>query len=94
MTIQDDRTPDQKATHHVLVLGTDSFLSGWGGARGGASYAAWACTPQDADRVYAWVSGRSDMKRVRVVGNGYRPGRHCAHLHIYVVDDGHRALEA
>jgi hypothetical protein len=34
------------------------------------------------------------MKRVRVVGSDYRPGRYCAHLHIYVVKEGHRALEA
>jgi hypothetical protein len=31
--IEDDRTPEQKQTHRVLVLGTDSFMSGWGQAR-------------------------------------------------------------
>jgi hypothetical protein len=92
--IEDDRTPEQKQTHRVLVLGTDSFMSGWGQARNGASYAAWACTSADAHKVLAWVESRSEMKRVRVVGSDYRPGRYCAHLHIYVVKEGHRALEA
>jgi len=41
-TYIDDRTTDQHATHRLAVIGTDSFMSGWGGAEGGASYAGWA----------------------------------------------------
>ena len=33
MKIQDDRTPEQKATHTILIIGTDSFMSGWGGSQ-------------------------------------------------------------
>tara|TARA_Y100000310_G_scaffold342071_1_gene443608 strand:- start:546 stop:833 length:288 start_codon:yes stop_codon:yes gene_type:complete len=94
MTLKDDRTPAQHKTHTWLVVGTDSFMSGWGGAAGGLSYAAWACRHEDLDRVYNWVDDRDEMKRVRVVSEyerNYRPSG-CAHLHIYVVDPGHRAL--
>ena len=94
MKIQDDRTLEQKATHTVLIIGTDSFMSGWGEAKGGASYAAWACEPKDAPQVLAWVERRTDMKRVRVVYGDYRPNSQlCAHLHIYVVDDNHPAKQ-
>ena len=43
----DDRTPDEIKTHIWIVAGTDSFLSGWGEAKGGVSYAGWACKYND-----------------------------------------------
>jgi len=89
MIREDDRTPEQMVTHRNLVIGTDSFMSGWGGAAGGASYAAWACEDRDVSTVLAWVESRREMKRVRVTCDPYRPGSACAHLHIYVVDDDH-----
>ena len=90
--IQDDRTQAQRKTHTWLVVGTDSFMSGWGEAKGGLSYAAWACMPEDRHAVYSWVTMRGDMKRVREVcdypDNPYRPNRRCVHLHIYVTQKG------
>lgn len=91
MQIQDDRTEAQKATHCVLVVGTDRFLSGWGKASGGVSYAAWACRVDDESRVLRWVESRKDLNRVRVVGKDWRP-RGNGHTHIYVVDADHPAL--
>lgn len=97
MIIKDDRTPEQRKTHAYLVVGTDSFLSGWGGAEGGASYAAWACEDKHVEKVEAWVRARDEMKRVRVVCEDeekpYRPNPDiCAHLHIYVVEADHVSL--
>ena len=89
----DDRTKKQKKTHTWLIIGTDSFLSGWGEAQGGASYAAWACKPEHRSQVLDWVSNRSDMRRVRETTEPYYPHKCCVHLHIYVVDDKHRALQ-
>ena len=95
MIIEDDRTEEQKKTNPVLIVGTDSFLSGWGGAAGGVSIAAWACTEGDQGRVESWVRHRSDMKRVRVAyDNGkqrYRPSGK-GHLHIYFVGPDHPAI--
>jgi len=88
---KDDRTPEQKKTHRSIIVGTDSFMSGWGGAQGGLSYAGWACEPDVKDRVFNWVARRSEMKRVREVYGDYRP-RGCKHLHIYVVGPDHPAL--
>ena len=95
MKLVDDRTPEQRQSHRWLVVGTDSFMSGWGEAKGGVSYAAWACKSEHRSQVFAWVESRSDMKRVREVfetnGSPYRPsGR--GHCHIYVVDENHPAL--
>lgn len=95
MKIVDDRTEEQKKTHPWLIVGTDSFLSGWGGAKGGVSIAAWACKEEDRREVLRWVSNRSDMKRVREsYDNGkdrrYRPSG-AGHCHIYFVDDNHCA---
>lgn len=91
MELVDDRTPEQKKSHKWLIIGTDHFMSGWGTASGGKSYAAWACEEKHKDKVFDWVSGRSDMKNVREVYGSYYP-RSCAHCHIYVVEDNHPAL--
>ena len=92
MIMQDDRTPEQKQTHRYLVIGTDKFLSGWGRATGGVSYAAWACeTHSDSETVYRWVKSRADMRRVRTNYGDYRP-RGVGHCHIYVAKPGHPAL--
>ena len=73
MVIVDDRTEAQKKTHSLIVVGTDTVLSDWGQARNGASFAGWACTYDVLDRVHRWVSHRSDMIRVRIVGADYKP---------------------
>ena len=94
MRIQDDRTPEQRATHQYLVIGTDRFMSGWGKAEGGASYAAWACGDYAAMKeCMEQVERRSDMRRVRDTIDTptapYRPkGR--GHCHIYVWRRGQR----
>jgi hypothetical protein len=84
MTIfKDDRTEEQKSTHRLAVVGTDSFMSGWGDAAAGASYAGWAFKDGDYGACLAWVDRRSDMRRVRVVTlEGYKPN--AAHTHIYI----------
>lgn len=87
--IQDDRTPDQKLTHTVVIGGTDRFMSGWGHAAGGTSVAGWACRPEDAKTVLEWVERRGDMKRVRQLGSRPRG----THVHIYVVDESHPSVE-
>ena len=90
MQRKDDRTEAQQQTHTILVVGTDRFLSGWGAAKGGLSYAAWACTWEQADTMRQRIAGRTDMMRVRTVidkpGNRYAPKAPCKHLHIYVAD--------
>lgn len=86
---QDDRTPEQRETHTVIIGGTDRFMSGWGLARGGVSVAGWACKPEDAKTVREWVERRGDMLRVRELGRNAR----AAHVHIYVADETHPSLE-
>jgi hypothetical protein len=92
MIFNDDRTPEQKKTHYVLIAATDSFMSGWGKAKNGTSYCAWACKPQDADKVWRWVNNRREMKRVRRVAETWKP-RGEGHTQIYVVDDNHPAIK-
>jgi hypothetical protein len=89
-TIQDRRTPEQKNTHTRIVQGVDRALSGWGGTTGGTSVAAWACRPEDLDRVAAWVRDRRDLDRV-TVADAVRVPRGCAHYSLYVVHDDHPA---
>jgi len=92
MTRIDDRTPEQMTTHRYLVACTDSFMSGWGGAAGGTSYCAWACTAADVDKVERRVRERREMRRVRRVVGDWRP-KGQGHAHIYVVTEGHRYLD-
>ena len=92
MEFVDDRTDKQRKTHTLIVLGTDSFLSGWGGAGKGPSYAGWTSRPDNVGAVENWVRCRGDMKRVRVVGNDYRVPNIEGHCHFYVVDLGHASI--
>lgn len=91
MKVRDDRTEEQKKTHRIIIGMTDSFMSGWGGAEGGVSYAGWACTDGDQYRVERWVRSRSDAKRVRILFDTWRP-KGIGDCHIYVVEPGHAAL--
>jgi hypothetical protein len=95
MIHQDDRSTEQKKTHTIGVVMRDSFLSGWGEARGGYSRAAWACGPDiSIDRVERWVRHRTDAKYVHVVDlSTYRPPRGTVHYHIYVCGPDHPATK-
>jgi len=84
MQLRDDRTEEQRRTHHVVWMATDRFLSGWGGAKDGPSYAGWACRPEDTYECERWVRNRGDMQRVREVCSDYRPPRGPGDCHIYV----------
>ena len=92
MILNDDRTEEQKKTHPIIIIGTDSFMSGWGKAEGMTSYAGWACKHEHADRVFNWVNSRDEMKRVRLVIGDYKPKGN-VHCHIYVVTDEHPATK-
>lgn len=98
--VEDDRSQEDRRARPYLVGGRDVFMSGWGGAAGGASVALWACAPDDLDRVFAWVKARGDIKRPRVIDarehfGGVVPFRAMfaglAHVHVYVVSEGHPA---
>lgn len=79
----DERTEAQRKTHTHAVVGTDSFMSGWGEAANGMSYAGWAFKDGEMAQALGAVNSRPEMKRVRVVTlDGYRP--QAAHAHIYV----------
>ena len=93
MKLQDDRTAEQKATHRFAVVMRDKFMSGWGGAEGGYSRAAWAVPAEvNIDRVENWVRSRDEAQYVNVVDlNKYRAPRGTAHFHIYVVTPEHPA---
>jgi len=97
MERKDDRTQEQRTTHRWAVVARDKFMSGWGGAKGGASRCAWAvpnewATDGSIGDVERWVRSRSEMIYVNVVDLAtYRPPTGTAHFHIYTVNDGHPA---
>jgi hypothetical protein len=90
---EDDRTAEQKKTHTFLVTATDRFMSGWGGAAGGASKCAWACdTKEKMWKLLDWVQSREEMKYVNYrLDDKWYPN--AAHVHIYVAGDNHPALK-
>jgi len=93
MTIQDDRSEAQKITHYYLVVGIDRMLSGWGKAKDGVSYAAWACTAIDLPHVIKWVRSRRDLVHVHTVCGDYAPVG-SGHCHIYPVHPRHPAVSS
>ena len=99
MTIQDDRTDEQKKSHPYIVVARDNFMSGWGGASGGFSRCAWAVPAEtpwhfSMQEMEKWVRSRPEMRYVNVVDlNTYRPPPGTAHFRIYVAEPGtHPAL--
>jgi len=90
MQLQDDRTDEQKKTHTVLIGGKDKCMSGWGKAKGGISYAFWACKPEHADQVERWIRKRGDLFSIHYRNCTLPAGR--GHCHIYVVNENHLAL--
>lgn len=91
-TIKDDRETNYEKALPNLVIGQDTFLSGWGDVGYGLAYCAWACSDEHLDTVKTWVKSRSDMKGVRIVDNKYVP-QDATHYHIYVVGDNHSSLK-
>ena len=95
LQVSDDRTPvkfcsfAEYADYHVV--GRDTCLSGWGLAEGGRSFAVWACTSAQVERVEAWVANRGDMVDVRIV-KGTLTTKPDDHVSVYFVDDQHPAL--
>jgi hypothetical protein len=94
MIYVDDRTEEQKQTHRLAFVGTDSFMSGWGMAEGGVSYAGWAFQDngrEDRDLLIN-LERRGDLKRLRLVAlKDYRP-RGKGHCHIYVYEPSVREV--
>ena len=84
-------------THTMAILAHDTFMSGWGKARNGESWVAWCCRPEDHAQVLDWVAARGDTKHVNVFQ--YRDlfelsvPNDCVHFSIYVVEEGHPALQ-
>lgn len=85
----DERTAGEHHTHRCVVVALDKFMSGWGKAPG-KSWACWACRPEDREQVERWVRGRDELRRVRV-GDPPKPSLR-DHVHVYVIRDGHPAL--
>jgi len=54
-------------SHRVLIGGIDDFMSGWGRAKDGKSYAFWGCKPEDEESVMEWVSRREEFRRIRTI---------------------------
>lgn len=88
MIINDRRTAEQKDTHTWFVTAKDRFMSGWGIAKGGASYCAWACeSRQQAEACLARIRGRCDMRYIRMRFGIAKWRPRAAHLSIYVSTD-------
>ena len=87
MRITDDRKEGRK---YYVVGGIDTFMSGWGCAKGVKSYAFWA-VPWELGGSYhyqlkQWVANRGDIKRVCEYYPNNRVYRSTGLIHIYVVD--------
>lgn len=106
MKIQDTR-PKNTRRETIAVAARDEFMSGWGEAEGGYSYAAWACkSHDDAEKVSKWLNGREEMQDIQIIEAATsRDLKMCIitavsgfevetkHLSIYNVNKGHRALK-
>jgi hypothetical protein len=88
MIRNDRRTPEQRETHRWLATATDRFMSGWGMAKGGTSKCAWSFqTREEAVAHCEVLRQRGDMKYVNVHhARTWYP--RCAHLSIYIGNEG------
>jgi len=96
---QDDRTDQQLKTHTFIVGGHDLWMSGWGQCANGKSHAYWAARPEHARKVERWVRRTKDLKNVWATTTATLRLRHRKsetdknHIHIYVVEGKHPALQ-
>jgi hypothetical protein len=87
--IQDDRTEQEKEKYIYFVQGHDTFLSGWGGATGGKSYATWACNNAAAwHKKLEQIKARTDMADVVAFKGNIElekrlENKKFAHYHVY-----------
>jgi hypothetical protein len=66
----------------VYVLSNDSFMSGWGPARGKINTVILPCDSlEEARRVADYARSRTDQKRVRIVGDKPRLQSDTTHLY-------------
>ena len=91
---KDDRTDEQKNTHTTIIGGRDSFMTTWGREVGripsdGASYAFWACKPEDAKNMRKWIAARGDLSGVKTYHNKFPKKNTSDHCHIYVATELH-----
>jgi len=99
MIINDQRTPEQKETHHWAVVARDKFMSNWGQAKGGFSRCAWAMSlemmkDESYRKVVSAVKARSEMMHVNLVDlKTYRCPKGTSHFSIYVVNNEHPYLQ-
>lgn len=88
-TINDKRKAADVEKLNWVVCGKDSFMSGWGGAKGGRSFAAWACHDDNVDEILAQAESRGDItyitaKKMPANARDIRRLRGNDHLTIYV----------
>ncbi len=63
--------------HRFYILANDSFMSGWGGAKGKTNTVVLGCdSTLEASTVEQNALNRSDMRHVRCVGNPPRMRSH------------------
>ena len=82
---QDDRTLEERQHTVGFWVATDSFMSGWGLAKGRSLVACPVFGPDDSDAVERRFRLRREFKRVRyVAGPTFYPRLYSGdHLHIY-----------
>ena len=71
--IDDKRTEQEKAETEGFVVATDSFMSGWGLARGTSYFAVPYRATDNPQAIFERLDDRPEMKRVRYAGKDYRP---------------------
>ncbi len=77
---------ERRAT--LYVIATDSFMSGWGLARGRSLYGVACETMAQAENVFRRMKARPEMKRVRITRN--LPRTHKGdHLHVIAFENFH-----
>ena len=100
--IEDRRTEEQKQKLKYFVMGTDTFLSGWGQAKDAISYAVWFCeTEEQHKKLKSFVKSRPEMTRI-ILGTAESFERMLErkplmaeknHISIYATDEKHIAFE-
>ena len=97
MILTDDRNEQELKTHHNLIGGLDSYLSGWGRADDVNSYAYWACADEHVNAVKKWVSSREEFSGVTeiddLVHSEFDTESSDDLVHVYVVNENHRAVK-
>lgn len=92
MSIQDERTEQEKKTYNILISASRRHRGRYANEQKSSKF-GWACKNiQHANRIFNWVKNRSDMKLVKMHLDKVWSPKNADAVYIFKVNKHHPAV--